>query len=87
MLIDDWRDSWRKWSVQGTAFVGGAATFAAGYPDLLVQLSALMGGSVGVQALVLAVTVALIALGLINQGDEEVKPGGAGDGSDDEQAN
>lgn len=66
-LVPEWRDSWRWFSVQSAAVAGTAAATVAGYPELLVTLSAMMGGTPELQALVIAFVIVVIALRLWNQ--------------------
>jgi len=66
-LIPDWRNAWRFASVQATAVAGAVGATVAGYPDLIVALAAMMGGTPQLQAVVIAAVILIVALRLWNQ--------------------
>lgn len=70
-LVSDWRDSWRWFSVQAAAVGGTAAATVAAYPDLLITLAAMLGGTPQLQAVVIALVMVIIALRLWNQEDAD----------------
>lgn len=69
-LVEGWQDSWRWFSTQSLALGGTATAIAAGYPDLIISLAAMMGGTPRLQAAVVAVVLAMIVLRLWNQSEE-----------------
>ena len=70
-LVPDWRDAWRFASVQATAIGGTLAATAAAYPDLIITLSAMLGGTPRLQAAIVAFVLVVIALRLWNQEDAD----------------
>lgn len=70
-LVPEWRESWRWFSVQATAVGGTAAATVAAYPDLLITLAAMLGGTPRLQAAVVALVILVIALRLWRQTDED----------------
>lgn len=70
-LVEGWRDSWRWFSVQAAAVGGTAAATVAAYPDLLITLAAMLGGTPQLQAVVIALVMVVVALRLWNQEDAD----------------
>ncbi len=70
-LVDGWRDSWRWLSVQLVPVLTAAMMAIAAYPDLLVSLTAMLGGSGRLQALVLVIALVIVAVRLWNQESED----------------
>lgn len=66
-LIPEWRESWRYASVQAAAVAGTVGATIAGYPDLIITLAAMMGGTPQLQAVVIAFVIVVVALRLWNQ--------------------
>lgn len=66
-LVPDWRRSWQWFSVQSELVAGSMAAVIAGYPDILPQLAALMGGTPRLQAVVVAFVLITLVLRLWNQ--------------------
>lgn len=69
-LVPDWRRSWQWFSVQSEIAAGSMAAVIAGYPDILPQLAALMGGTPRLQAVVVAFVLITLVLRLWNQSQE-----------------
>lgn len=70
-LVAGWQDSWRWFSMQALAVGGTAAATVAAYPDLLITLAAMLGGTPRLQAVVVACVIGVIALRLWNQGADD----------------
>lgn len=66
-LVSDWRDSWRWFSVQAVPVATGAMMAVAAYPDLLVMLASMLGGSERLQAVILVGALSIVAVRLWNQ--------------------
>ena len=66
-LIPEWRESWRYASVQAAAVAGTVGATVAGYPDLIVTLAAMMGGTPQLQSAVVGAVIIIVALRLWNQ--------------------
>lgn len=84
-IISDWKESWRFHSSQAIAAVGFASTVIAGYPDLMIMLAQLLGGSSGVQALVITITFIILLLRIWRQDDEESNGSGGTDDHESEE--
>lgn len=70
-FVPNWRESWQWFSVHSEVAAGTVATVVAGYPDILPQLAALMGGTPRLQALVVAFVIITLVLRLWNQQETE----------------
>lgn len=69
-LIEDAKESWRFASVQATAAMGAISTLAMSYPDLIFQLTAMLGGTPVLQGIIALATVAIILLRVWDQGGD-----------------
>lgn len=67
-LVPGWRDGWRWWSNQALFAAGVFGSMVAASPDLLIQLSAMLGGASHVQALVISAVILILVLRMWNQG-------------------
>lgn len=70
-LVPGWRQSWRWWSNQALLLAGTISTVVVAAPDLLVQFTALLGGTAPTQATVIAVIVLIWLLRTWNQGSND----------------
>lgn len=67
-LVPGWRKSWLWWSNQALILAGVISSVVVAAPDLLVQFTALLGGTAHAQAVVIALIVLVWVLRTWNQG-------------------
>lgn len=70
-LVAGWRDSWRWASVQFVPVLTAAMMAIAAYPDLIVMLAGMLGGSGRLQALVLVVALVIVAARLWDEEEHD----------------
>lgn len=70
-LVEGWRESWRWASMQFVPVLTAAMMAIAAYPDLLVMLAAMLGGSGRLQALVLVIALVIVAVRLWDQEQDD----------------
>jgi hypothetical protein len=70
-LVPGWRESWRWWSNQALIAGGAFAAMVAHSPDLLINLSALLGGGDHLQALVVVAVISILVLRMWNQSEAD----------------
>lgn len=73
-FVTGWRKSWQWFSIQSDILMGAVASMVVGYPDLLPMLTALMGGTARLQALVVAIVIVVVVLRLWDQGSQRELP-------------
>lgn len=70
-LVEGWRESWRWASMQFVPVFTAAMMAIAAYPDLLVLLAGMLGGSGRLQALVLVFALVIVAMRLWDQEQDD----------------
>lgn len=70
-LVPGWRGSWAWWGNQAALVVGAIALTISSYPDLLIALASMLGGTPELQAGIIGITMLIITLRMWDQREQQ----------------